>query len=37
MSNEFELSIRNRDDLVTRVRFEALPSLSCSEMKEESS
>lgn len=37
MSNEFELSVRNRDDLVTRARFEALPSLSDSEMEEVSS
>jgi hydrogenase-4 component H len=37
MSNEFELSVRNRDDLVTRARFEALPSLSDSDMEEGSS
>jgi formate hydrogenlyase subunit 6/NADH:ubiquinone oxidoreductase subunit I len=34
-SNEFELSVRNRDDLVTRARFGALPSLSRSDMEEE--
>jgi hypothetical protein len=29
--------VRNRDDLVTRARFEALPSLSDSDMEEGSS
>jgi hydrogenase-4 component H len=37
ISNEFELSVRIREDLVARARFAARPSSSLREMNEESS
>ena len=36
ISNEFELSVRNRDDLVTTARFGALPYSSARDLEEES-